>query len=87
MGFLKKARTNLRKHKVTFEEAATVLSDPMSATGADPDHSITEDKYITFGVSERGRLLVVAFAEEGETIRIISACVASKGERKIYEEG
>ena len=44
MGFLKKARTNLRKHKVTFEEAATVLSDPMSATGADPDHSITEDR-------------------------------------------
>ncbi len=84
---LKKARTNLRKHKVTFEEAATVLSDPMSATGADPDHSITEDRYITFGVSERGRLLVVAFAEEGETIRIISARVASKGERKIYEEG
>jgi hypothetical protein len=87
MGFLKKARTNLRKHKVTFEEAATVLSDPMSATGADPDHSITEDRYITFGVSERGRLLVVAYAEEGETIRIISARVASKGERKIYEEG
>jgi hypothetical protein len=84
---LKKARTNLRKHKVTFEEAATVLSDPMSATGADPDHSITEDRYITFGVSERGRLLVVAYAEEGETIRIISARVASKGERKIYEEG
>jgi hypothetical protein len=78
MGFLKKARTNLRKHKVTFEEAAT---------GADPDHSITEDRYITFGVSERGRLLVVAYAEEGETIRIISARVASKGERKIYEEG
>ena len=87
MGFLKKARTNLRKHKVTFEEAATVLSDPMSATGADPDHSITEDRYITFGVSERWRLLVVAYAEEGETIRIISARVASKGERKIYEEG
>jgi hypothetical protein len=59
----------------------------MSATGADPDHSITEDRYITFGVSERGRLLVVAYAEEGETIRIISARVASKGERKIYEEG
>jgi uncharacterized DUF497 family protein len=87
MGFLKKARTNLRKHKVTFEEAATVLSDQMSATGADPDHSITEDRYITFGVSERGRLLVIAYTEEGETIRIISARVASKGERKIYEEG
>jgi uncharacterized DUF497 family protein len=84
---LKKARSNLRKHKVTFEEAATALSDPMSATGADPDHSITEDRYVTFGVSERGRLLVVAYTDEGETIRIISAHVASKGEQKIYEEG
>lgn len=84
---LKKATSNLRKNKVTFEEAATALSDPMSATGADPDHSITEDKYVTFSVSERGRLLVVAYTDEGETIRIISARVASKGEQKIYEEG
>ena len=84
---LKKARSNLRKHKVTFEEAATALSDPMSATGVDPDHSITEDRYVTFGVSERGRLLVVAYTDKGETIRIISARVASKGEQKIYEEG
>ena len=56
----KKARLNLRKHKVSFEEAATAMSDPMAATGADPDHSIIEDRYITFGVSDRGRLLVVA---------------------------
>jgi uncharacterized protein len=83
----KKAKLNLRKHKVSFEEAATSLSDPMAATGADPDHSITEERYITFGVSERGRLLVVAHTEEGEMIRIISARIASKGERKLYEEG
>jgi uncharacterized DUF497 family protein len=83
----KKARLNLRKHKVSFEEAATAMSDPMAATGADPDHSITEYRYITFGVSDRGRLLVVAHTEEDETIRIISARLASKGERKIYEEG
>jgi uncharacterized DUF497 family protein len=83
----KKARLNLRNHKVSFEEAATALKDPMAATGADPDHSISEDRYVTFGVSERGRLLVVAHTEDGETIRIISARVASKGERKIYEEG
>jgi uncharacterized DUF497 family protein len=51
------------------------------------DHSITEDRYITFGVSDRCRLLVVAHTEEDETIRIISARLASKGERKIYEEG
>jgi len=83
----KKARANLRKHRVSFEEAATAMSDPMAATGADPDHSIAENRYVTFGVSDRGRLLVVAHTEEGETIRIISARLASKGERKLYEEG
>jgi len=83
----KKARSNLRKHKVSFEEAVTALSDPMAATGADPDHSIGEFRYITFGISERGRLLVVAHSEQGETIRIVSARPARKGERKIYEEG
>ncbi|MCX5856111.1 MAG: BrnT family toxin [Deltaproteobacteria bacterium] len=82
----KKAKSNLRKHKVSFEEASTAMKDSMSATGADPDHSTTEDRYITFGISERGRLLVVAHTDEGEAIRIISARVANKGERKIYEE-
>ena len=78
---------NLRKHRVSFEEAATALSDPMAATGADPDHSITEERYVTFGVSERGRLLAVAHTDEEEIIRIISAHIASKGERELYEEG
>jgi hypothetical protein len=83
----KKAKSNLRKHRVSFEEAATALSDPMAITGADPDHSITEERYVTFGVSERGRLLVVAHTDEEETVRIISARTASKGERELYEEG
>jgi uncharacterized protein len=83
----RKARSNLRKHKVSFEEASTVLSDPMAGTGVDPDHSVTEDRFVTFGVSERGRLLVVAHTDEEETIRIISARTASKGERELYEEG
>jgi uncharacterized DUF497 family protein len=83
----KKARSNLKKHKVSFEEAATALADPMAATGADPDHSIGEFRYITFGISKRGRLLVVAHTEEGDSIRTISARIARKGERKIYEEG
>lgn len=82
-----KASSNLRKHKISFDEASTALSDPMAATGADPDHSIGEFRYITFGISERGRLLVVAHTEQSETIRIISARLASKRERKIYEEG
>ena len=82
----RKAKSNLRKHGVSFEEAATVLSDPMAATGTDPDHSISEERYITFGLSEKGRLVVVSHTERGEIIRIISARKASKGERELYEE-
>ena len=84
---LKKAKLNLKKHGVAFEEAATALSDPMAITGADPDHSDYEDRYVTFGVSARKRLLVVSHAEKGETIRLISTRKASKGERKLYENG
>ncbi|RPJ40379.1 MAG: BrnT family toxin [Deltaproteobacteria bacterium] len=83
----KKARSNLRKHKVSFEEAATAMSDPMATTGADPDHSVGEFRYITFGISERSRLVVIAHTEQRDSIRIISARLAGKGERKIYEEG
>ena len=83
----KKAKLNLRKHRVSFEEAATALSDPMALTGAEPDHSITEERYVTFGVSERGRLLVAAHTDEEEMIRIINARIANKGERELYEEG
>jgi uncharacterized DUF497 family protein len=83
----KKARSNFRKHKVSFEEAATAITDPMAATGADPDHSVGEFRYITFGISKRGRLLVVAHTEERDSIRIISARLARKRERNIYEEG
>ena len=81
-----KALLNLRKHHVSFEEAATALSDPLAATGSDPDHSVAESRHITFGTSERGRLLVVAHTERGDTIRIISARLASKREQKMYEE-
>lgn len=83
----RKATSNAKKHGVSFEEAATALSDPLAATGADPDHSITEDRFVTFGVSEMGRLLVVSHTEKRETIRIISARKATKGERELYEKG
>jgi hypothetical protein len=63
------------------------MSDPMATTGVDPDHSFGEFRYITFGISERGRLLVVAHTEQSDSIRIISARLAGIGERKIYEEG
>lgn len=82
-----KAAENLAKHGVSFEEAATVFRDTLSASGPDPDHSIGEERSVTFGVSTNGRLLVVAHTERGDTIRIISARPAKPGERKIYEEG
>lgn len=82
-----KAESNRRKHGVGFKEASTVFRDPLAATGADPDHSITEYRFVTFGISEMGKLLVVSHTEAGEVIRIISARKATKGERKLYEEG
>ena len=80
-----KAASNLRKHGVSFEEAASVFFDSLSATGADPDHSFGQRRFVTFSVSSLGRLLVVAHAEQ--VIRIISARKATRMERKLYEEG
>ncbi len=82
-----KAAENLQKHGVSFEEAATVFRDTLSATGPDPDHSVGEERFVTFGVSTSGRLLVVGHTEHGDIIRIISARPATPGERKLYEEG
>jgi uncharacterized protein len=82
-----KAGDNLARHGVSFQEAATVFRDALSQTGQDPDHSINEERFITFGLSTSGRLLAVAHTERGDTIRIISARVATPGERTIYEEG
>jgi uncharacterized protein len=83
----RKARENLRKHGVSFEEASSVFFDPLSATGEDPDHSGDERRFVTFGVSSTRRLLVVSHATRGDAIRIISARRTSKAERVIYEEG
>jgi uncharacterized DUF497 family protein len=83
----RKAAANVRKHGVTFEEATTALRDPLAATGYDPDHAEEEDRFVTFGVSSDGRLLVVAHTDRGEGIRIISARLATRSERTIYEEG
>ena len=82
-----KASENLAKHGVSFEEAATVFRDVLSVTGADPDHSVAEERFIIYGASTSGRLLVVAHTERGDIIRIISARLATSSERKIYEEG
>ncbi|MHB8668163.1 MAG: BrnT family toxin [Burkholderiales bacterium] len=83
----RKAAINLRKHGVSFDEAASVFHDPLAVSGPDPDHSIGEHRYITFGQSSVGRLLAVHHAHRPGTIRLFSARRLTRGERKIYEEG
>jgi uncharacterized protein len=80
----RKARSNAAKHGVSFEEATTAFSDPQSLTRYDPDHSDQEDRFILLGASHMGRLLVVAHMDRGESIRIISARLATKRERRSY---
>lgn len=83
-----KAVTNLDKHGVSFDEAATVLGDYLADTFYDPDHSDEEDRYITLGMSNRGRLLMVAHTDRGrDLVRIISARTLTKAERREYEDG
>ena len=81
-----KARTNLVKHAVSFQEATTVFGDPVSVTIPDPAHSQTENRFIILGRSHRGQLLVVVHTERGDNIRVISARPASRRERKDYEK-
>ena len=83
----RKAQSNLRKHGVSFEEAITVFLDELSLTGSDPDHSGAEDRFIMFGFATTGRLLVVAYTERGDRVRVISARSATRSERKLYEDG
>lgn len=82
----KKAEANLRKHAVSFDEAATVFLDPMAVSGPDPEHSTSEDRYITFGFSRLGRLLAVCHTYRPGAIRVITARRITRGERKLYEE-
>ncbi len=81
-----KASINSRKHGISFTEASTVFSDPLSMTVDDPDHSLEESRYIIVGVSHRLRLLMISFAECEDRIRIISARKLTRAERKAYEE-
>jgi hypothetical protein len=81
-----KAASNLVKHKVSFEEAATVFADPLSDTFDDPDHSTDEQRFLIIGRSEKGRLLFVSHTDDGETVRIISAREPTRGEREKYEQ-
>ena len=83
----RKAGGNLRKHGVSFHEGASVFADPLSITYNDPDHSATEHRFIAMGMSQSGRVLMVAHTDRGDNIRIISARKTTRQERKYYEEG
>lgn len=83
----RKAAANLRKHGVSFEEAVTALEDTLAVTYRDPDHSDEELRFLTFGVSSTGRILVVAHTDREDAVRLISARPATRSERRAYEEG
>jgi uncharacterized protein len=82
-----KAKINLEKHGVSFQEASTVFNDPLSITFPDPDHSIGENRYVIIGISRFGQLLVISHTDRGEKVRIISARKTTRQERRFYEEG
>lgn len=82
-----KAASNLENHEVSFEEAATVFDDPLYIDFYDPDHSIEEHRYLIMGQSTAGRLLIVAYIDRDDVIRLISAREMTSSERRAYEEG
>lgn len=84
---LAKAAENLRKHGVSFQEATSAFGDPLAYTFPDPGHRAGEQRWLTFGLSDRGRLLVVVHLEHNEVVRIVSAREATNHERQVYEEG
>ena len=81
-----KAAANLAKHGISFEEATTVFGDLLSDTFDDPDHSAEERRFVIIGMSEQGRMLIVAHTDDGEVVRLISAREPTRGEREFYEE-
>ncbi|OVE73431.1 hypothetical protein BVX93_01610 [bacterium B13(2017)] len=81
-----KDKLNIKKHNITFAEASTVFSDPLSWTFPDPDHSLNEHRYIIIGYSHFNKLLVISHTERNKNIRIISTRKATKHERKYYEK-
>ena len=82
----RKARTNLLKHGVSFEEAATIFADRLSLTIPDPEHSEEEERFVTMGKTYSGKVVVVVHTDRGDNIRLIGARPASRRERKSYEE-
>ena len=82
-----KAASNLQKHRVSFDEAVSVFADELALTFADSDHFESEDRSRTYGISNKGRLLVLVHTERRHNIRIISARKATRYEKSIYDKG
>lgn len=82
-----KERSNQKKHGVSFEEAATIFGDRLAITKPDPDHSETEERFVSVGMGIDGRLIVVSHVFRDEKIRLISARKATPRERKDYAHG
>lgn len=82
-----KAAASLLKHGVGFDEATTLFGDALSVSGRDLEHSVGETRFVTLGLSNQGRVLVVCHTDRGSVIRIITARSATRKERRIYEEG
>jgi uncharacterized DUF497 family protein len=81
-----KAKNNLLKHQVTFEEASSIFNDPQFITFLDDEHSTNEERYISIGISNRNRVLMVGHTERKDKVRIISARKAMDNEEKFYQE-
>ena len=91
MGFIfewdeEKAQQNVRRHRVTFEEAVSIFSDPYLVTFPDDEHSDVEDRFISIGRSDRGRVLLAIHTDRGDAIRLISCRKATAAERATYEQ-
>ena len=82
----RKAAANLTKHRVSFQEAATVFGDPLGRIVQDPRHSVDEERFVLLGMSEKRRILAVMYVDRHGRIRIISARVATRRERRNYEK-
>jgi len=82
-----KARSNLKKHGVSFNEASTVFNDPLSVTFPDLDHCYGEERYVIIGLSNADRILVVPHTDRADLVRIISAREATRNERRFYQDG
>jgi len=81
-----KAKENIRKHKISFEEAKTVFNDPFLMTFPDPEHSASEQRYLNIGTCSKGRVLIIIHTERDADIRIISCREATPRERRVYEK-